>query len=74
MPDLNWEYEPLRREIYDVMRFWLDMGVDGFRLDVITSLKKPAGFPDDPGELGINGYAQGGEQRARYPRVYPRDV
>ena len=70
MPDLNWEYEPLRREIYDVMRFWLDMGVDGFRLDVITSLKKPAGFPDYPGELGINGYAQGREQRCNVPGIH----
>lgn len=46
MPDLNWEYEPLRREIYDMLNWWLDMGVDGFRLDIFTRLKKPAGFPD----------------------------
>ena len=46
MPDLNWEYEPMRRELYDMLRFWLDMGVDGFRLDVFTHYKKPAGFPD----------------------------
>lgn len=70
MPDLNWEYEPLRREIYDMMRFWLDMGVDGFRLDVITSLKKPEGFPDYPGELGVNGYAQGREQRCNVPGIH----
>lgn len=57
MPDLNWEHQPLRREIYDMMRFWLDMGVDGFRMDVITMLKKPEGFPDYAGELGLNGYA-----------------
>jgi len=46
MPDLNWEYEPLRQEIYKMLRFWLDLGVDGFRLDVFTRLKKPAGLPD----------------------------
>ena len=46
MPDLNWEYPPLREEIYDMLRFWADMGVDGFRLDIFTRLKKPAGFPD----------------------------
>jgi len=46
MPDLNWEYPPLRQEIYSMLRWWLDMGVDGFRLDVFTRLKKPAGFPD----------------------------
>ena len=46
MPDLNWEYEPLRQEIYKMLRAWLDMGVDGFRLDVFTRLKKAKGFPD----------------------------
>ena len=60
MPDLNWEYEPLRQEIYKMLRFWLDLGVDGFRLDVFTRLKKPAGLPDsynatDP-ELDRNGF------------------
>lgn len=70
MPDLNWEYQPLREEIYDMMRWWLNMGVDGFRLDVITSLKKPEGFPDYPGELGVNGYAQGREQRCNVPGIH----
>ena len=46
MPDLNWEYPPLRKEIYEMLRFWADMGVDGFRLDIFTRLKKPEGFPD----------------------------
>ena len=46
MPDLNWEYEPLRREIYDMLNWWIDLGVDGFRLDIFTRFKKPAGFPD----------------------------
>ena len=48
MPDLNWEYEPLRREICDMLHWWIDLGVDGFRLDVFTRFKKPAGFPDTP--------------------------
>lgn len=65
MPDLNWEHEPLRREIYDMMRFWLDMGVDGFRLDVITMIKKPEGLPDYDGELSVNGYACSLESRAQ---------
>lgn len=46
MPDLNWEYEPLRKEIYKMLNWWLDFGVDGFRLDVISRLKKTPGFPD----------------------------
>lgn len=53
MPDLNWEYEPLRREIYDMLHWWLDMGVDGFRLDVFTRFKKPAGFPDTKKEPNV---------------------
>jgi len=60
MPDLNWEYQPLRQEIYKMLRWWLDLGVDGFRLDIFTRLKKPAGFPDstltpDP-KLDRNGF------------------
>lgn len=57
-PDLNWEYEPLRQEIYAMMRFWLDKGVDGFRMDVIPFLSKDPTFPDYPegryGDLTIH--------------------
>ncbi len=50
MPDLNWEYQPLREEIYKMLNWWLDMGIDGFRLDVISRLKKMPGFPDSTKE------------------------
>ncbi|XWW47847.1 alpha-glucosidase [Fibrella sp. USSR17] len=57
-PDLNWEHELLRQEIYQMMRFWLDKGVDGFRMDVIPFLSKEPGFPDYPegrfGDLTIH--------------------
>jgi len=53
MPDLNWEYEPLRQEIYKMLRWWLDMGVDGFRLDVFNRIKKPAGFPSTTKEPDV---------------------
>ncbi|MBO5286242.1 MAG: alpha-glucosidase [Clostridia bacterium] len=59
MPDLNWEYEPLRKEIYDMLNWWIDLGVDGFRLDVFTRLKKTPGFPDTtrkPNALDRNGF------------------
>lgn len=60
MPDLNWEYEPLRREIYDMLHWWIDLGVDGFRLDVFTRFKKTPGFPDTKKEpkplLDRNGF------------------
>ena len=35
-PDLNWENPKVREEVYDIMKFWLDKGVDGFRMDVIS--------------------------------------
>ncbi|WP_300382947.1 alpha,alpha-phosphotrehalase [Clostridium sp.] len=45
--DLNWENPILREEIYKMMRYWLDMGVDGFRLDVVNLLSKDQDFPMD---------------------------
>ena len=45
--DLNWENENLRKDIYKMINFWLDKGVDGFRLDVINLISKNQNFPDD---------------------------
>jgi oligo-1,6-glucosidase len=45
-PDLNWDNPKVRDEVYDLMRFWLDKGVDGFRMDVIPFISKDAAFPD----------------------------
>jgi oligo-1,6-glucosidase len=45
-PDLNWEHKPLRNEVADIMKFWLDKGVDGLRLDVISAISKRVDFPD----------------------------
>ncbi len=45
-PDLNWEHPPVRRAVYDMMRFWLDRGVDGWRMDTINMLSKPQDFPE----------------------------
>ena len=45
-PDLNWENPDLRKELYDILRFWLDKGVKGFRFDVINEISKPQDFPD----------------------------
>jgi alpha-glucosidase len=47
-PDLNWRNPEVREAIYDVMRFWLHRGVDGFRVDVIWHLIKDAEFRDNP--------------------------
>ena len=45
-PDLNWENPALRKEVQDMMKFWLDKGVDGLRLDVISAISKRTSFPD----------------------------
>ena len=47
-PDLNWENPKVRQEVYDILRFWLDKGIDGFRMDVISLLSKDQSFPDGP--------------------------
>ncbi|MBM7649501.1 oligo-1,6-glucosidase [Bacillus ectoiniformans] len=66
-PDLNWENKEVRHAIYDMMRYWLDKGIDGFRMDVINLLAKVDGFPDakKPADLqylgnnpGIHEYLQ----------------
>ncbi|MGN7940610.1 alpha,alpha-phosphotrehalase [Virgibacillus sp. 6R] len=49
--DLNWENEELRQEVYRMMNFWFDKGVDGFRLDVINLISKNQDFPDDDGSV-----------------------
>lgn len=63
-PDLNWEYQPLREEIYKMMRFWLDKGVDGFRMDVIPFISKDTEFPELPAEYRgdfVKYYAHGAD-------------
>nr|WP_285889759.1 alpha-glucosidase [Neobacillus niacini] len=45
-PDLNWENPKLREEVYQMMKFWLDKGIDGFRMDVINFISKHPEFPD----------------------------
>ncbi|AZI57749.1 glycoside hydrolase family 13 protein [Nakamurella antarctica] len=53
-PDFNWNNPLVREEFLSVLRFWLDRGVDGFRVDVANSLMKAPGLPDSvPGELGV---------------------
>ncbi|MBN1063439.1 glycoside hydrolase family 13 protein [Clostridium botulinum] len=49
-PDLNWESAELRNDVYLMMQWWLDKGIDGFRMDVINFISKNQEFPD-----GVNG-------------------
>ena len=50
-PDLNWDNPQVRHEVYDLMKFWLDKGVDGFRMDVIPFISKDQAFGDYPKEF-----------------------
>lgn len=45
-PDLNWSNPEVREAMHDTLRFWLDRGVDGFRMDVVHLIAKPEGLPD----------------------------
>lgn len=45
-PDLNWENEAVRREVFDMMTWWCEKGVDGFRMDVISMISKDQTYPD----------------------------
>lgn len=45
-PDLNWDNPAVREAVYDLMRFWCEKGIDGFRMDVINMISKTANFPD----------------------------
>ncbi|RBW69821.1 glycoside hydrolase family 13 protein [Bacillus taeanensis] len=47
-PDLNWENPKVRKELYEMVNWWLDKGIDGFRVDAISHIKKVPGFPDLP--------------------------
>lgn len=52
-PDLNWENDDVRRELYKMINWWLDKGIDGFRVDAISHIKKKPGLPDLPNPKGL---------------------
>ena len=68
-PDLNWENPEVRAAIYVMMRWWLDRGVDGFRMDVVNFISKDPALPDGhpmPGSL----LADGGPHYVSGPRIH----
>ena len=69
-PDLNWRNPDVRAAMYDVLRFWLELGVDGFRVDVIWHLMKDAEFRDNPPNLD---YRQGQPEIDRWLPIYSAD-
>ena len=68
-PDLNWENPRVRQEIYDMMAWWGDKGIDGFRMDVISMLSKDQRFPDGVLKEG-NPYGDGLPYYANGPRIH----
>ncbi len=75
-PDLNMDNPLVREEVKNILRFWLDMGVDGFREDVITFISKAEGLPDDkvlPFSKGIFQYNHGPHIH-EYLMEFKRDV
>lgn len=77
-PDLNWENEYVRRDVYDMMLWWLDKGVDGFRMDVISLISKVQDFPDGKvyqGEYGdLTPYCAHGPRVHEYLQEMNREV
>ncbi|WP_338250450.1 alpha-amylase family glycosyl hydrolase [Dictyobacter halimunensis] len=71
-PDLNWRNPEVRAAMYDVLRFWLDRGVDGFRVDVIWMMIKDAQFRDNPNRPGWKpGDPPYARQEGRYTENQP---
>lgn len=76
-PDLNWENPVVRNEIWDMMKFWMDKGVDGWRLDVISSISKYTDFPDydeSMGEYPIGKYHANGPRLHEYLHEMNKEV
>ena len=75
-PDLNWENPKVREEVKDILRFWLDMGVDGFRCDVITLISKDQGFKSVRPTIALAGkqYFINGPRLHEYLHELNKDV
>ncbi|KAI9694304.1 MAG: hypothetical protein M1820_009028 [Bogoriella megaspora] len=69
-PDLNWENPAVRKAVHDVLRFWLDRGASGFRMDVINLISKDQNFPDAPVVASENKYQPGFKYYANGPRLH----
>ena len=67
-PDLNWENPKVRDEVFDMMNWWCEKGIDGFRMDVISMISKDQSYPDGPVEDGL--YGSCGPYVCNGPRVH----
>ncbi|MDM5226493.1 alpha-glucosidase [Cytobacillus sp. NJ13] len=68
-PDLNWDNPELRNEIYNMMTWWLEKGIDGFRMDVVNFISKVEGLPNDEPKPGKK-YASGSKYYRNGPRIH----
>ncbi|MBS3786934.1 alpha-glucosidase [Candidatus Bipolaricaulota bacterium] len=77
-PDLNWDNPEVRQELYEIMNWWMEKGIDGFRLDVVNFISKDPDLPDDPekGPYGSRGskYYVDGPNVHRYFQEMNREV
>lgn len=69
-PDLNWENPDVREAVHNILRFWLDRGVSGFRMDVINLISKVQTFPDAPISVKDAKYQPGDKYFANGPRLH----
>ena len=67
-PDLNWENTKVRDAVFDMMTWWCEKGIDGFRMDVISMISKDQSFPDGP--LKADGYGDLSPHVCNGPRVH----
>ncbi|MBO1578902.1 MULTISPECIES: glycoside hydrolase family 13 protein [Bacillus] len=67
-PDLNWDNEVVRKDVYEMMEFWLEKGIDGFRMDVINFISKTEGLPTVKTEK--EGYVSGHQYFMNGPNIH----
>lgn len=73
-PDLNWENAKVREEIYDIMKWWFEIGIDGFRMDVINMISKLPGYPNADNFLEQLSYVLNGPRFHEYMQEMDREV
>lgn len=71
-PDLNWDNPTVREHVFDMMNWWCEKGIDGFRMDVISLISKRPGLPD--GEVGENGYGDSGCANGPHVHEYLQEM
>ena len=67
-PDLNWDNEDVRKSVFDMMTWWCEKGIDGFRMDVIDKISKTPVMPD--GEVDASGYGNAEPYTANGPHIH----